>query len=75
LLTQYHAYILTQLSQLGGEAAQTSFLLVSKDRRGQIILNYKGNSVYKERNYWLVLIRILLAGFNPHITGWFQHAH
>jgi len=73
LLTQYPAYILIQLSQLGGEAAQTSFLLVSKDRRDQIILNCKGNSVYKERNYWLVLTRTLLAGFDAPIDRSTNH--
>jgi hypothetical protein len=30
-------------------------------------LDYEGNSVYKEWNYWLVLTRTLLAGFNAHI--------
>jgi hypothetical protein len=48
-------------------ATQTSFLLESKDGRRKIILNYEGNSVYKERNYWLVLTRTLLAGFDAPI--------
>jgi uncharacterized membrane-anchored protein len=30
-------------------------------------LDYEGNSVYKEWNYWLVLTRTLLAGFNAPI--------
>jgi hypothetical protein len=33
----------------------------------QIVLNYKGKIVYKERNDWLVLTRTLLAGFNAPI--------
>jgi len=48
-------------------AIQTSIPLESKDGRRQIILDYEGNSVYKERNYWLVLTRTLLAGFNAPI--------
>jgi len=35
--------------------------------KNQIVLNYKGKMVYKERNYWLVLTRTLLAGFDAHI--------
>jgi hypothetical protein len=48
-------------------AIQTSFLLLSKDRTGQFVLNSDGNSVYKERNYWLVLTRTSLAGFDAPI--------
>ncbi|MFQ6036532.1 MAG: hypothetical protein ACE5NM_11905, partial [Sedimentisphaerales bacterium] len=48
-------------------AIQTLFLLESKDRKRQIVLNCEGNSVYKERNYWLVLTRTLLAGFDAPI--------
>jgi hypothetical protein len=48
-------------------AIQSWFPLESKDGRHQIILDYEGNLVYKERNYWLVLTRTLLAGFNAPI--------
>ncbi|MFC1793498.1 hypothetical protein ACFL3Q_07925 [Planctomycetota bacterium] len=48
-------------------AIQTWIPLESKDGRRQIVLNYKGKMVYKERNYWLVLTRTLLAGFNAPI--------
>jgi len=48
-------------------AIQTWIPLESKDARHQIVLNYKGKMVYKERNDWLVLTRTLLAGFNAPI--------
>jgi len=50
-------------------AIQTWIPLESKDGRRKIILDYEGNSVYKERNYWLVLTRTLLAGFNAPIDS------
>jgi integrase len=48
-------------------AIQTWIPLESKNGKHQIILDYEGNSVYKKRNYWLVLTRTLLAGFNAPI--------
>jgi len=48
-------------------ATQTSFLLESKNKRNQIVLNEEGKLVYKKRNYWLVLTRTSLAGFNAPI--------
>jgi len=48
-------------------ATQTSFLLESKNRRTEIVLNEEGKLVYKKRNYWLVLTRTLLAGFDAPI--------
>jgi len=41
----------------------------SKDGKNQIVLNYKGKTVYEQRNCWLVLIRTLLAGFNAPINN------
>jgi hypothetical protein len=43
-------------------AIQTSILLESSD--GRIVLNYKGKTLHKERNDWLVLTRTSVAGFN-----------
>jgi len=48
-------------------AIQTSHLLQSKIEGEGIILNYEAKSLYKEKNYWLVLTRTLLAGFNAPI--------
>ena len=48
-------------------ASQVWSLPPSEDRRGQIILNYEGKSVCKERNRWLVSTRTLVAGFNAPI--------
>jgi len=46
---------------------QTSILLESKRENHRIVLNGEENSVYKERNYWLVLTRPSVAGFNAPI--------
>jgi hypothetical protein len=48
-------------------AIQTSIPLESKNRGNQIVLNCKENSVYKGVNYWLVLTRTLVAGFDAPI--------
>ena len=48
-------------------AIQASHLLQSKVERERIVLNYEAKLVYKEKNYWLVLTRTLLAGFNAPI--------
>jgi len=45
---------------------------VIERQKNQIILNYKGKMVYKERNYWLVLTRTSLAGFNAPIDMSFR---
>jgi hypothetical protein len=50
-------------------ATQTSFLLESKNKRTEIVLNEEGKLVYKKRNYWLVLTRTLLAGFDAPIDS------
>jgi len=52
-------------------AIQTWITMESKDRKDQINLNYKEKMVYKLRNYWLVLTRTLLAGFNAPIDTYF----
>ena len=48
-------------------AIQASLLPLSDAGRERIILNYEAKSLYKEKNYWLVLTRTLLAGFNAPI--------
>jgi hypothetical protein len=48
-------------------AIQTSIPLESKDKEFQIVLDCEGNLVYKGVNYWLVLTRTLVAGFNAPI--------
>jgi len=48
-------------------AIQTSIPLESKDKELQIVLDCEWNSVYKGINYWLVLTRTLLAGFDAPI--------
>jgi len=53
-------------------AIQASPLLQSKVGRERIVLNYEVKLVYKEKNYWLVLTRTLLAGFNSPIDKEFQ---
>jgi len=50
-------------------AIQTSILLESKNRELQIVLNCEGNLVYKGENYWLVLTRTLVAGFDAPIDS------
>jgi hypothetical protein len=45
-------------------AIQTSILLESKHREPQIVLDCEENLVYKGVNYWLVLTRTLVAGFD-----------
>ena len=48
-------------------AIQTSIPLESKHRKPQIVLYCEENLVYKGVNYWLVLTRTLVAGFNAPI--------
>lgn len=48
-------------------AIRTWFLLESKNKRTEIDLNEEGKLVYKKRDYWLVLTRTSLAGFNAPI--------
>jgi hypothetical protein len=45
-------------------AIQASHIGKSKAEKNRIVLNYEAKLVYKEKNYWLVLTRTLLAGFN-----------
>ena len=51
---------------------QASFLPKSKGRTDTFALNCGGESLYKERNHWLVLTRTLLAGFNAPIDSNFR---
>ena len=48
-------------------AIQASSLPKSRVGRERIVLNYEANLVYKQKNYWLVLTRTLLAGFKAPI--------
>jgi hypothetical protein len=48
-------------------AIQTSIPLESRHREFQIVLDCEGNLVYKGVNYWLVLTRTLVAGFDAPI--------
>jgi hypothetical protein len=48
-------------------AIQASHFPKSRGHKKQIVLNYEAKSVYKEKNYWLVLTRTLLAVFNAPI--------
>jgi len=50
-------------------AIQASPLPQSKAGKGRIILNYETKLVYKEKNFWLVLKRTLLAGFEAPIDS------
>ena len=47
----------------------------SKNKRTEIVLNEEGKLVYKKRNYWLVLTRTLLAGFNAPIDSYIGLLH
>ena len=61
------AFVLPILAAPPVRATQTLITMESKDRKCQIVLNYEGKMVYKKRNYWLVLTRTSLAGFNAPI--------
>jgi len=61
------AFVLPILAAPPVRATQTSFLLESKNKGTEIVLNEEEKLVYKKRNYWLVLTRTLLAGFNAPI--------
>ena len=50
-------------------AIQTSIPLESIDKEFQIVLDCEGNLVYKGVNYWLVLTRTLVAGFDAPIDS------
>jgi hypothetical protein len=50
-------------------AIQTSILLDSRHRELQNVLDCVGNLIYKGVNYWLVLTRTLLAGFDAPIDS------
>jgi hypothetical protein len=39
-------------------------LILLESNDGRIVLNYKGKTLHKERNDWLVLTRTSVAGFN-----------
>ena len=61
------AFVVPILAAPPVRAIQASPLPKSKAGRERIVLNYEAKSVYKEKNYWLVLTRTLLAGFNAPI--------
>ena len=63
------AFVLPILAAPPVRAIQASIPLESKNGKNQIVLNNKGKMVYKERIYWLVLTRTLLAGFNAPIDN------
>ena len=63
------AFVLPILAAPPVRATQTLITMESKDRKCQIVLNYEGKMVYKKRNYWLVLTRTSLAGFNAPIDS------
>ena len=63
------AFVLPILAAPPVRATQTSFLLESKNKRTEIVLNEEGKLVYKKRNYWLVLTRTSLAGFDAPIDS------
>jgi len=73
------AFVLPILAAPPVRATQTSFLLESKNKRTEIVLNEEGKLVYKKRNYWLVLTRTSLAGFDAPIDitkmGALHHHH